>query len=474
MQQTVHFTTRPILNMLKIYNTLQREKQLFVPLEPGKVSLYVCGPTVYDYFHIGNARTFTVFDMVYRWLRASGYAVRYVRNITDVDDKIIERANEKGLTTAQLTQAMTAAMFEDFDRLKLARPDVSPTATSHITEMLAIIQRLEERELAYVGTNGDVFFAVRGFPGYGKLSGKNPDDLRAGERVGVQAAKRDPLDFVLWKSAKPEEPPEVKWPSRYGDGRPGWHIECSAMACKHLGETFDIHGGGWDLQFPHHENEIAQSEGAFGKPFVNYWMHAAFLNMDGDKMSKSLGNVFTAREVLNKLDPVQGGETVRFFLLRAHYRTELAYTWETLEDARQSLLSLYTALKTTPPGDAKPDRAHPQAVQFLAAMDDDFNTPLAFAALHELRAEANRNRDPVVTATLRDLGGLIGLLQDDPEVFVRGVAATEIDVDAQIALRNEARRQRDFARADAIRQALDAAGIILEDKPGAPTAWRRK
>lgn len=460
--------------MLKIYNTLSRQKEVFTPQNPAQVGLYVCGPTVYDYFHIGNARTFTVFDMVYRWLVANGHAVKYVRNITDVDDKIIDRAAERGTTTTALTQEMTAAMFADFDRLKLARPTVSPKATEHVAEMLAIIQRLTDRKLAYVGSNGDVFYAVRGFEGYGKLSGKDPDALRAGERVGVQAAKRDPLDFVLWKSAKPDEPREVRWASPYGEGRPGWHIECSAMAFKHLGETFDIHGGGWDLQFPHHENEIAQSEGATAKPFVKYWMHAAFLNMDDEKMSKSLGNVFTTREILNKLDAVQGGEALRFFLLRGHYRSEINYTWETLEDARQSVLSLYNAMKEAPSGETAPNLDHPLAVQFHAAMNDDFNTPIAFAALHELRSEINRSKSATLSATLRALGGTIGLLQDDPAAFVQGAQNASLDVDALISARDTARKNRDFARADAIRQQLDAAGIVLEDKPGGATEWRRK
>ncbi|MEO8386216.1 MAG: cysteine--tRNA ligase, partial [Betaproteobacteria bacterium] len=322
--------------MQTIYNTLGRQKQALTTLEPGKVRMYVCGPTVYDFFHIGNARTFTAFDMVYRWLTVIGYEVNFVRNITDIDDKIIERANANNEPMEALTARMTEAYFEDAARLKLLRPTNNPRATHHIDHMLAIIKQLEDRGMAYRATNGDVYYAVREFAGYGKLSGKNPDDLRAGERVAVESAKRDPVDFVLWKAAKPNEP---QWPSIFGGGRPGWHIECSAMCKAILGEQIDIHGGGFDLQFPHHENEIAQTEGTFdkgsGKQFSTFWMHAAFLNIDHEKMSKSMGNFFTLRDVLNKLDAVQGGETVRYFLLRGHYRSEINYSWEMLEDARQ-------------------------------------------------------------------------------------------------------------------------------------------
>jgi cysteinyl-tRNA synthetase len=458
--------------MLKIYNTLARQKQDFIPIEPGKVRMYVCGLTVYDYFHIGNARTLIVFDMVYRWLSALGYDVKYVRNITDVDDKIIDRANRNGEPIESLTARMITAMHEDTDRLMMWRPTAEPRATQHIDGMLSMIGTLVEMGVAYPADNGDVYFAVREFPGYGKLSGKSIDDLRAGERVAVNAAKRDPLDFVLWKAAKPHEP---HWTSAYGAGRPGWHIECSAMCKAEHGDTLDIHGGGWDLQFPHHEGEVAQSEGASGKPFVNYWMHAAFLNMDNEKMSKSLGNVFTTREILAKLDPVQGGETVRFFLLRGHYRSEINYTWDLLLDSRASLLSLYTALRDVPPLEAPIDWAEPHAARFRQVMDDDFNTPMAFAVLHELRAEVNRTRSPELSGLLKALGNTLGLLTQDPARFVQGGEASADDaaeIDALITQRQEAKKARNFAESDRIRDELKARGIVLEDGAGGIT-WRR-
>jgi cysteinyl-tRNA synthetase len=455
--------------MLTIHNTLTRAKEKFVPIEPGRVKMYVCGPTVYDYFHIGNARTFTVFDMVFRWLTASGFEVSYARNITDVDDKIIERANKNGEPIDALTARMIDAMHEDFDRLKLERPTLEPRATRHIDSMLELIDRLVNKGLAYPAPNGDVYYSVRDFPGYGKLSRKSLDDLRAGERVAVDSSKRDPLDFVLWKAAKPLEP---KWPSIFGDGRPGWHIECSAMCRAELGERLDIHGGGWDLQFPHHENEIAQSEGAFDHPFVNYWMHAAFLNMDDEKMSKSLGNFFTAREILNRLDPVQGGEVVRFFLLRGHYRSEISYTWDTLDDARNTLLGFYTTLREVAPHDSAIDWSNDFAARFKAAMDDDFNTPIAFAVLHQLRGEVNRSRSAVLAGQLRALGGTIGLFQEDAATFMQGAASlSDARIDALIAERNAARKAKDFSRADEIRKQLEEAGIALEDSAGG-TTWR--
>ncbi len=456
--------------MQTIYNTLTKQKELFTPIVPGKVSMYVCGPTVYDFFHIGNARTFTVFDMVYRWLTTNGYAVSYARNVTDIDDKIIDRANENGEPINALTERMTAAMHEDFDRLKLLRPTHEPRATRHIEGMLAIIKLLEDKGLAYRAPNGDVYYAVRNFEGYGKLSRKNPDDLRAGERVAIDNNKRDPLDFALWKAAKPHEP---QWPSIFGGGRPGWHIECSAMCKAVLGDRLDIHGGGWDLQFPHHENEIAQSEGALGHSFVNTWMHAAFLNFDSEKMSKSLGNFFTAREVLNKLNPVRGGEEVRFFLLRGHYRSEINYTYETLMDAASTLMGFYRVLKDVPPDDVVLDWSQPHAVRFKAAMEDDFDTPAAFAVLHELKDEARSNNSAQLTGVLKALGGTIGLLQGDPPEFVAGASSDEA-IDQLIADRNAAKKAKDFARADAIRKQLDEMGIVLEDKPGGLTEWRRK
>ncbi|MDB5800991.1 MAG: cysteine--tRNA ligase [Rhodocyclales bacterium] len=458
--------------MLKIYNTLARQKQGFTPLEPGKVRMYVCGLTVYDFFHIGNARTLTVFDMVYRWLLATGYEVKYVRNITDVDDKIIDRANKNGESIDSLTERMVVAMHADTDRLMMLRPSAEPRATDHIGDMLGLIGDLVDKSKAYPASNGDVYYAVREFAGYGKLSGKSIDDLRVGERVAVDGNKRDPLDFVLWKAAKPHEP---HWHSHYGEGRPGWHIECSAMSRAELGETIDIHGGGWDLQFPHHENEIAQSEGASGKPFVNYWMHAAFLNMDNEKMSKSLGNVFTTREILARLDPVQGGETVRFFLLRGHYRSEINYTWDLLLDSRASLLSLYTALRDVPPAAMQIDWEHPYAARFREVMDDDFNTSMAFAVLHELRAEVNRTRSTELSGLLKALGNTLGLLTQDPARFVQGGEATAdaaAEIDALILQRQEAKKARNFAESDRIRDELKARGIVLEDGAGG-TSWRR-
>jgi cysteinyl-tRNA synthetase len=467
---------------LRIFNTLTRQKETFVPRTPGKAGLYVCGPTVYDFIHIGNARTFTTFDMVSRWLRAVGFEVTYVRNVTDIDDKIIERANERGIAFAELAASMTAAFDEDCARLSLLPPDRTPQATKYIDAMLGLIETLEQKGLAYRAENG-VYFRVREFPGYGKLSRKNPDDLRAGERVALGEGKADPLDFALWKSAKPGEP---SWPSRYGAGRPGWHIECSAMAAAELGTPVDIHGGAVDLQFPHHENEIAQSEGAGAAPFTRLWMHGAFLNMDSEKMSKSLGNFFTLRDILGRLDPVQGGESVRFFFLRAHYRSEINYTWETLADAGQALRGFYTALREVPvaspvtPAQAGAqslvDWNNPYAKRFRDAMNDDFDTPIAFAVLHELRGEVNRTRSPELAALLRALGGTIGFFQADPEAFLKGGGAGDaaLDVEAKIAERNAAKAARDYPRADRIRKELEGAGIVLEDKPGGKTEWRRK
>jgi cysteinyl-tRNA synthetase len=458
------------MSALQIHNTLTRRKEPFLPRVPGKAGVYVCGPTVYDYFHIGNARTFTTFDMVVRWLRASGLDVTYVRNITDIDDKIMERAREKGEPIEALTQRMVDAFAEDTARLNLLKPEVEPRATRYIGPMLEMIETLEKKQHAYRGANGDVYYAVRSFPEYGKLSRRNLDELRSGERVAVDASKRDPLDFVLWKAAKPGEP---KWASIFGDGRPGWHIECSAMACRELGAPFDIHGGGWDLQFPHHENEIAQSEGALDTKFVNYWMHGAFVNFDHEKMSKSLGNFFTTRDVLDKLDPVQGGEQMRFFFMRAHYRSEINYTWESLEDAGNTLRGFYTALReVAPAGPAAIDWANPYAARFRDAMNDDFDTPIAFSVLHDLRGEVNRTKSPALAGQLKALGATLGLLQHDPAAFLQG--GVTMDVDALIAERAAAKRIRSYARADEIRRQLEAAGITLEDKPDGTTIWRKK
>ena len=452
--------------MLKIYNTLAREKQTFVPIVAGKVSMYVCGMTVYDYCHLGHARVMVVFDMVNRWLRASGFDVTYVRNITDIDDKIIKRANENGEDIATLTQRFIDAMDQDSALLGVLRPDIEPRATAHIDGMIAMIGALIEKGHAYHAENGDVFYSVKSFAGYGKLSGKSLDDLRAGERVEVDNFKRDAMDFVLWKSAKPNEP---SWDSPWGNGRPGWHIECSVMGECHLGKHFDIHGGGQDLQFPHHENEIAQSEAAHDCTFVNYWMHNVFVRVDDEKMSKSLGNFFTIRDVLKKYD----AEVVRYFILRAHYRSPLNYSDKHLDDAKQALTRLYTALRGLDAA-AKVDTSAPSYLAFKEAMDDDFNTAEALAVLFDLANTLNKTGDLSVATQLKGLANLLGLLQRDPEVFMQAGSAEGLDaqaIEAQIAARAEAKKAKNFAQADSIRQALLAQGIVLED--GAQgTTWR--
>ncbi len=459
--------------MLKIYNTLARDKQEFVPITPGRVGMYVCGMTVYDYCHLGHARVMVVFDMVYRWLKASGYRVDYVRNITDIDDKIIKRAAENGESIHALTARFIDAMHEDADALGVLRPDHEPRATRYVPEMLEMIAQLEQNGLAYRAADGDVNFAVRKFPGYGKLSGKSLEDLRAGERVEVADNKHDPLDFVLWKHAREQEADEVKWDSPWGKGRPGWHIECSAMGSRLLGEHFDIHGGGADLQFPHHENEIAQSEGAHRCVFVNYWMHNGFVNVDKEKMSKSLGNFFTIREVLKKYD----AEVVRFFILRAHYRSPLNYSDAHLDDAKGALTRLYTALKNVSAVEGTTvDWSEPYAQRFKLAMDDDFNTPEAVAVLFDLANEVNKADSPQPAAQLRALGGVLGLLQRDSVEFLRGGATVsgpdDAAISAQIDARNSAKKARNYAEADRIRQELLDAGIVLEDTPQG-TTWRR-
>jgi cysteinyl-tRNA synthetase len=458
--------------MLRIYNTLARDKQTFIPRVPGKVGMYVCGMTVYDYCHLGHARVMVVFDLVTRWLRASGYQVTYVRNITDIDDKIIRRAADNGESIGALTQRFIDAMDADAAALGVIKPDHEPRATEYVPQMQDIIDRLARNRLAYVASDGDVNYPVRDFPGYGKLSGKSLEDLRAGERVEVSSGKRDPLDFVLWKRSKEGEP---FWESAWGRGRPGWHIECSAMSEALLGESFDIHGGGQDLQFPHHENEIAQSEGANGKPFVRYWMHNGFVRVDDEKMSKSLGNFFTVREVLARYD----AEVVRFFIARAHYRSPLNYSDRHLDDARQALARLYTALKGVDAPAARIDWQEPRAARFKAAMDDDFNTPEAIALLFELAADLNRTRDAATAALLRALAGTLGLLQRDPLAFLQASAGEPdsdgldpASIEAKIAERTAAKKARDFARADAIRAELLAVGVVLEDG-AAGTLWRR-
>ncbi|MBG6078405.1 cysteine--tRNA ligase [Rubrivivax gelatinosus] len=452
---------------LRLHNTLTRRLETFVPLEPGHVRMYVCGITVYDLCHMGHARMNLAFDVVYRWLKASGYDVTYVRNITDIDDKIIRRALERGLSIRALTDQMIDAMHRDFAALGLALPTHEPRATDYVPQMLDIIGRLERNHLAYRADDGDVNFAVRRFPGYGKLSGKSLDELRAGERVEVAGGKDDPLDFVLWKSAKPEEPADAKWDSPFGAGRPGWHIECSAMSCALLGERFDLHGGGMDLQFPHHENEIAQSEGAFGHPVVNYWLHNGFLNVDDEKMSKSLGNFFTIADVLKKFD----GETVRFFMLRTHYRSPFNFADSLLDEARAALRRLYTALDGADAVAGAIDWTEPRAAAFKAAMDDDFNTPGALAVLFELANELNRSRDLATARLLVSLGAVLGILQQAPRAFLQaGAGVDDAEIQRQIEARAAAKRERRFADADRIRDELAAQGVVLKDTPQG-TTW---
>ena len=500
--------------MLKIYNSLTREKVTFVPISPGKVGMYVCGMTVYDFCHLGHARFMVVFDLVKRWLAAAGFEVTYVRNITDIDDKIIRRAGENKESIDALTARFIRAMEEDAAALGVLKPDQEPRATENVPQMIDLIGQLVKKGLAYRPQNGDVYYSVREFRGYGKLSGKSLDELQAGERVEVDANKRDPLDFVLWKSAKPGEP---SWDSPWGKGRPGWHIECSAMSERYLGEHFDIHGGGQDLQFPHHENEIAQSEGAHDHVFVNYWMHNGFVRVDDEKMSKSLGNFFTIREVLARYD----AEVVRFFIVRAHYRSPLNYSDQHLDDAKQALTRLYTALRAAPVVPANVDWNEPQAARFRDAMNDDFNTPEAIAVLFDLANEANRSKSARSASLLTSLGGVLGLLQRDPKDFLQGKphaiigagaissgeklgnptikagqtstgnvaeamkASDQSDaevipkgftksIDQLILDRNAARKAKNFAESDRIRDELLAAGIVLEDEPGGKTTWRRK
>jgi len=479
---------------MKIYNTLVRDKQEFIPISPGKIGIYVCGMTVYDYCHLGHARVLVIFDMVYRWFKESGFEVNYVRNITDIDDKIIKRAAENNESIHALTGRFISAMHEDADALGVLPPDHEPLATQYIPEMLEMIAKLEKNGLAYQATDGDMNYAVRKFNGYGKLSGKSLDDLRAGERVNVTDSKNDPLDFVLWKHANANEADEVKWDSPWGKGRPGWHIECSAMGSKLLGSHFDIHGGGADLQFPHHENEIAQSEGAHQCSFVNYWMHNGFVNVDKEKMSKSLGNFFTIREVLKKYD----AEIIRFFILRAHYRSPLNYSDVHLEDAKQSLSGLYTALKNVPTeGEVAVDWQESHSKRFKAAMDDDFNTPEAMAVLFDLAKQVNITKLKKHASLLKALGGVLGLLQREPLSFLQGRPATittnsnvtldfisasssaitetvisDDQINEKIAARISAKQAKNYIKADNIRKQLLEVGIVLEDSASG-TTWRR-
>lgn len=461
--------------MLKIYNTLTRKKEVFTPRIEGKVGMYVCGMTVYDYCHVGHARVMVVFDTVARYLRYSGYDLTYVRNVTDIDDKIIQRANENGEDISQLTERFIDAMHEDERALSVLPPDHEPKATQSIPDIISMIEVLIKNGLAYVGNNGDVFYAVTKFDNYGKLSGKNLDDLQAGERVDVDLAKHNPLDFVLWKMAKANEP---AWESPWGLGRPGWHIECSAMSTCCLGNHFDIHGGGMDLQFPHHENEIAQSEGATGETFVNVWMHNGFVRINEEKMSKSLGNFFTVREVLKQYKP----EIIRFFILSSHYRSPLNYSDEQLNEAGTALTRLYTALRDcdihVQPLDAE------YKARFDQAMEDDFNTPVALAVLFDLARELNKSKDSTEKAallanTLKQLAGLLGILQEDPESFlksgaVNGDSESDAAIDQLVQDRLDAKQSKNWALADSIRDNLKAKGVIVEDSPNGTSSWRRE
>lgn len=454
--------------MLHLYNTLTRQKEVFKPIQPNKVRMYVCGMTVYDYCHLGHARMMVVFDMVARWFKASGYDVTYVRNITDIDDKIIRRAADNAESIDALTGRFIEALHKDCVALGMMAPSYEPRATDFVPNMVAMVERLVAKGHAYAAQNGDVYYAVHTFPHYGQLSGKSIGDLRAGERVDIDPYKRDPLDFVLWKAAKPGEP---AWASPWGVGRPGWHIECSAMSTHYLGEQFDIHGGGADLQFPHHENEIAQSEGAHSHPFVNYWMHNGFIRVDNEKMSKSLGNFFTIRDVLGDYD----AEVVRFFLLRAHYRSPLTYSDAHLNDAKGALTRLYTALKQVEPPEWVPDWTSNTARRFKAAMDDDFNTVEALAVLFELAGDVNRTGSTELAGELKGLAAVLGLLQRAPHTFLQGSIHNEndgVDIDALISARNAARAAKDWAESDRIRNKLGARGIVLEDGPHG-TTWRR-
>jgi cysteinyl-tRNA synthetase len=460
--------------MLTIYNSLSNKKETFEPIVPGQVRMYVCGMTVYDYCHIGHARVLVVFDVVYRFLKHLGYEVTYVRNITDIDDKIINRAIENGEEYFHLTRRFIDAMHEDADALGVLRPDMEPCATDTIEPMLAMIERLQQQGYAYQAENGDVYYAVSKFKNYGQLSGKKIDELRAGERVDIDAGKRDPLDFVLWKSAKPGEP---SWPSSFGDGRPGWHIECSAMSNSLLGNHFDIHGGGQDLQFPHHENEIAQSEACNGEKFVNYWMHNGFVRVNQEKMSKSLGNFFVLREVLENYR----AEEIRYFIVSSHYRSQLNYSEEQLDHARSALQRFYTALQDTETVEVPADSEYQR--RFEQALEDDFNTANAIAVMFDLARDINRVKSEqqgaqhALASLLRYLGSIIGLLQADADEFLKsgggqGVGLSDVAIDELIEQRLQARADKNWADADRIRDELNDAGIVIEDGANG-TRWRR-
>ena len=453
---------------LKIFNTLTRQKEEFTPIVPGKVGMYVCGMTVYDFCHLGHARVMVAFDVIARYLRHRGFDVNYIRNITDIDDKIIKRANENGEAFDALTERFIAEMHKDSEMLGIEKPDAEPKATAHIGDIVALVETLIEKGFAYAASNGDVYYRVRKFEGYGKLSGKVLDELEAGARVEVEDVKEDPLDFVLWKSAKPEEP---HWDSPWGIGRPGWHIECSAMSTCCLGDTFDIHGGGPDLKFPHHENEIAQSEAATGKKYVNTWMHAGAVRVDGEKMSKSLGNFFTIREILDKYP----AEVVRFLLLSSQYRSAINYSEDSLKEAQTKLERFYNALLDVPVGDVK-DIDNDYSARFHAAMDDDFNTPVAIAVLFDLVRDLNKasgDEQAALAGQLRFLGGVLGCLQSDPQSFLQSGAGDETEwIEEMIQKRLEAKKAKDFATADAVRDELTAKGIVLKDGPEG-TTWSK-
>ena len=452
--------------MIQIYNSLTRKKEPFIPINPKQIKMYVCGMTVYDYCHIGHARSLVAFDMINRYFRHRDYNLKFVRNITDIDDKIIARANERGITIEELTDEFIEKMNEDCDALNILKPDEEPRATDHVAGMLTMIEQLIEKGLAYRADNGDVYYRVRQFKDYGKLSNQSIDELRAGERIAIDQYKEDPLDFVLWKHAKEGEP---AWDSPFGPGRPGWHIECSVMSAEHLGEHFDIHGGGMDLKFPHHECEIAQSEGCHDKPMANYWMHNGFINIDNEKMSKSLGNFFTIREIL-ELYPA---EVLRFFILSTHYRSHINYSTDTITQAGNGLKRLYTALATAPEEIIPMPENHPILDNFYTAMDDDFNSPLAISILHEVANNYNRTKEPVYYTLLKELGAVLGILQQDPIHFLQGdTEHLAIDIDAMIAARNQARAEKNWAESDRIRDELAALGIALEDKDG-QTTWRK-
>ncbi|WP_144206554.1 cysteine--tRNA ligase [Shewanella donghaensis] len=460
--------------MLKIYNSMSRDKQEFKPINPGKIDMYVCGITIYDLCHIGHGRTFVSFDMIVRYLRFSGYAVNYLRNITDVDDKIIKRAAENKESCDSLTERLIGEMHHDFDSLNMMRPDFEPRATLHIDEIIEMVQTLIAKEHAYVADNGDVLFSVSSYAEYGRLSGQNLDQLQAGARVEVEETKRNPMDFVLWKMSKPGEP---TWESPWGPGRPGWHIECSAMNSKHLGENFDIHGGGSDLQFPHHENEIAQSCCAHGSQYVNYWMHTGMVMVDKEKMSKSLGNFFTIRDVLEHYDP----ETVRYFLLSGHYRSQLNYSEDNLKQAKSALERIYTSLKGLDLT-VEAASANDYVAKFKLAMDDDFNTPEAYSVIFEMVREINRlklvdlQQASGLGVSLKQLTDVLGLISHDVDVYFQGEGSDDevAEIEALIVERKRARTEKDWPAADVARDRLNALGVILEDGENGITTWRKK